>query len=489
MFSGRLPFGGEREAAVAYAILHEDPEPLTALRTGKPIELDRIVGKALAKEADERYPHIDDLLVDLRSLKKGSETGAGRAVAAEGRPSELGKRVAKMGPASRWSPGVALVTGLALAATVLALYLALFRQSPSTGPNPTIRPLTSFVGTEWQPGWSPDAGFLAYSHTSSGSADIWVMPTRGGDPLRLTDHPADDVQPRWSPDGRYIAFVSDRGPGANVYLISPLGPIGTERELTKTNLHRDLALSNGLGSQPWSPEGEELLFPRFQPDGGIAVWKINVATQVETQVTFPPPDSVDRDASWSFDGAWIAFEGRRDGKTGVWVTPAVGGEPRLLAEGGQWPAWSADNRQVIFTSDQGGEENIWQIDIDSGQLRQLTAGIGSDRHAVVAANGALAYAHFTHQLDLYEMQLESGETKQLNSHVGLNINARVSPDGKRIAYRSNRTGNAEIWLLDLEKKTEQQLTDHPGADGHPDWSPDGRQIVFRRIETVRFTYG
>ena len=479
MVTGRLPFEGERQEAVLYAIGGEDPEPITALRVGVPTELDRIVGKAMSKEADERYPHIDDLLVDLRSLKKTSAASAGRAAAPEGRPFGLGKRVARMGPASRWSPGVALATGLALAATVFALYLTFFRPSPSTGPYPTIRPLTSFLGTEWQPSWSPDASFLAYAHANSGSADIWVMPARGGDPLRLTDHPADDVQPRWSPDGRYIAFVSDRGPGANVYLISPLGPIGTERELTKTNLHRDLAFVKGLGSQPWSPEGEELLFPRFQPDGGIAIWKINVATQVETQVTFPPPDSADREASWSFDGAWIAFEGRRDGKTGVWVIPAAGGEPRLLAEGGEFPTWSEDSRQLIFSSDQGGEENIWQIDIDSGQLRQLTAGPKYDRYPVVAANGALAYSHFTHRLDLYEMQLESGETKRLNSHVGVNVNARVSPDGENIAYRSDRTGNTEIWLLDLENKTERQLTDHPGADGYPDWSPDGRQIIFR----------
>ena len=74
MVTGRLPFAGERQEAVLYAIANEEPEPITALRAGLPMELDRIVAKAMAKEPGERYPHVDDLLVDLRALQKVSET-------------------------------------------------------------------------------------------------------------------------------------------------------------------------------------------------------------------------------------------------------------------------------------------------------------------------------------------------------------------------------------------------------------------------------
>ena len=77
MVSGLLPFEGEREQAVFYAITNEEPEPITALRARVPLELDRIVAKAMAKSAEERYPHIDDMLVDLRALRK--ELPSGRA--------------------------------------------------------------------------------------------------------------------------------------------------------------------------------------------------------------------------------------------------------------------------------------------------------------------------------------------------------------------------------------------------------------------------
>jgi hypothetical protein len=81
MVSGRLPFKGEVQAAVSYGILNEEPEPLTALRTGVPIELDRIVGKALAKSADERYQHVDELVVDLRTIRRKAAANEGSAVA------------------------------------------------------------------------------------------------------------------------------------------------------------------------------------------------------------------------------------------------------------------------------------------------------------------------------------------------------------------------------------------------------------------------
>jgi tetratricopeptide (TPR) repeat protein/predicted Ser/Thr protein kinase len=76
MVTGRTPFRGDYEQAVLYSIMNEAPEPMTAVRVGVPMELERIVGKALAKDPAERYQHADELTTDLKSLKKGLETGA-----------------------------------------------------------------------------------------------------------------------------------------------------------------------------------------------------------------------------------------------------------------------------------------------------------------------------------------------------------------------------------------------------------------------------
>ena len=83
MVTGKLPFDGEREASVLHAIIHEEPEPVTALRSGLPRELDRIIAKALAKEPAQRYQHMDDFRVDLERLavRSSSPVLAARPVA------------------------------------------------------------------------------------------------------------------------------------------------------------------------------------------------------------------------------------------------------------------------------------------------------------------------------------------------------------------------------------------------------------------------
>ena len=75
MVTGRLPFKGDYEQVVAYNILNEEPEPITALRAGLPMELEWIVGKTLAKDREERYQHVEEMIVDLRGLSKNLSSG------------------------------------------------------------------------------------------------------------------------------------------------------------------------------------------------------------------------------------------------------------------------------------------------------------------------------------------------------------------------------------------------------------------------------
>ena len=77
MATGQAPFQGHYEQAILYSILHESPEPITAVRTGVPPELEQIVNKCLAKRAGERYQTVSDLLADLSALKRSTESGAG----------------------------------------------------------------------------------------------------------------------------------------------------------------------------------------------------------------------------------------------------------------------------------------------------------------------------------------------------------------------------------------------------------------------------
>jgi len=246
MVSGRLPFEGEREQAVLYSIISEEPEPLTALRSGLPIELDRIVDKALAKSPDERYQHVDEMLVDLRALKKDGESAASR-------PPPPQAAI----PSPSRAPWYVALAALAVVLIAAAIWFGTFAPTgevPQTLFEPI--PLTSYAGVEEHPAFSPDGGqvVFAWNGEAQDNYDIYVtLVGSSGKPLRLTTDPARDSSPAWSPDGQQIAFLRAKAEeGSDVILIPPIG--GTERKLAEIQA-RTTQFKPGLS---WSPDGKYL---------------------------------------------------------------------------------------------------------------------------------------------------------------------------------------------------------------------------------------
>ena len=146
MVTGRLPFEGERQQAVLYAIAHDEPDPITALRVGVPVELDRIVFKAMAKSPDERYQHVEEMAVDLRSLAQELEPEKPKilrkplAAAAPRDPiTDPSPRPAGAPPATVLRSRRALVVGVGLAAIVaLAIAANLHFGDEPTDPATTV---------------------------------------------------------------------------------------------------------------------------------------------------------------------------------------------------------------------------------------------------------------------------------------------------------------------------------------------------------------
>ncbi|MBW2037833.1 MAG: serine/threonine protein kinase [Deltaproteobacteria bacterium] len=134
IITGQLPFKGEYEQAVVYSILNVDPEPITGMRAGVPMELERITNKALAKSPDERYQHADEMLTDLRSLSKGLETAVITQTA----------KVDKNEPKKEWFARISILFGIVLLLALVFLFLRPHLFKPMLVSEPTPIAVISF---------------------------------------------------------------------------------------------------------------------------------------------------------------------------------------------------------------------------------------------------------------------------------------------------------------------------------------------------------
>jgi len=256
MIAGRSPFAASSGTDVLAAILDRDPLPLARFEPETPPELQRILTKCLRKERALRYQVVQDLLLDLQTLREalpaqvrsGSGPAALSPAAAEPRAASgsvvskrLGRRLMLAGTVTL------LLVGAALGAWWWRTKAP--TGSPSVGA-PVERPLTRLTfapGLQTDVTFSPDGRFIAYASDQGGNFDIWVQPLAGGgDPVQVTKSPAADTEPDWSPDGGQIVFRSERD-GGGLFVVSALG--GPERRLTT------------FGVRPkWSSDGSRVLF-------------------------------------------------------------------------------------------------------------------------------------------------------------------------------------------------------------------------------------
>jgi Tol biopolymer transport system component len=274
--------------------------------------------------------------------------------------------------------------------------------------------------------------------------------------------------------------VSNRDAETAIYLVPPLG--GAVQKLVDTGFPPlSRAASGVLGSNPWSPDGRQLVFARMLAQGNSSLYTIDLDSGEETQITHPEAGEYHGSASWSHDGERLAFAQYTAQGTSVWTVNLRSGKREMVYddEYEKWaPAWSPDDKEIVYSSDRGGAGNLWVVSLAKGKPSPLTTGQMDDGDAVVGRNGDIIYSSTSHQTDLYLQDLASEEQQRLTQHTQDNFGAKLSPDGRRVAYMSTRTGNAEIWVLDLESGSERQITNHDGYDGGPTWSPDGREILF-----------
>lgn len=360
------------------------------------------------------------------------------------------------------------------------------------GKNP--RRLTTDIGVESNPVFSPDGGALAFSAQYDGNTDVYTIPVAGGTPARLTSHPAPDVVRGFTPDGKAVLFQSNR----NVY----------------SNRHAQLftvPLTGGMPTQlpiPWgfeaaySPDGEFIAYTPVRDAtaqwknyrGGThsRIWIYNVKTHDVVEIPQPKARCNDLDPNWV--GSTLYFRSDRAGEYNVFAYDTKNGNTvKPVTKFADFPVLdvATDGKQLLF--EQAGYLHL--MSSPASDPVRLKVGIATDapeararfakgakyvRDASVSPSGTRVALEF--RGEIVTVPVEKGDPRNLTNTVAAHERSPAwSPDGKTIAYFSDEGGEYQLVLAPQTGKGDAKKVKLTGTGFYFDivWAKDSKKLLYR----------
>jgi Tol biopolymer transport system component/predicted Ser/Thr protein kinase len=490
MLTGRLPFRGEHDAAMMYSILNEEPESLQKHLPDATPELVHVLDRALEKDPGERYQTANDMLIDLRRIKKRTSrvtrvAPAAQAVAPsapEGATELPEKR--KKGPGSRRAVWIVVSVAVACIAA-LVLFVLLPRKAVELNPDMTFRalpiPFTEVVGASL----SHDGNWMAFRAADANKKwDVYFMNTTSGESRRLTsdsstgftcaDLSADASQivydryngstrqmeivivstvgtsnkkivdkgffPKWRSDGERIGYVRDKQDGSSTGKAEfwTIKPNGTDN---RCELVDSLSSQRDEYTHPmfaWSPDGQSICWVRHYSPQHQEVEVYDLSTKHRRQVT---------------------SDNKEIGRV----------------------CW-APNNQILYSSNKTGNYNLWMVPASGGASTQITKGAGPDNIMAISRDGSkLLYRQQQVLSHIWIGGTDGSNVRQLTFDDIFLWRVAFSPDGKEIVFASGQpltSRGTSVCSIDRNGKNRKELIFVEGLIGNPVPSPDGRWIVY-----------
>jgi len=531
MVAGRVPFAGETPSDVIVAVLDREPPPLPGGPHETPLELQRILRKALRKDKEERYQTTKDLLVDLRALKQevdfeakletsvppeSRSLAAFSTISAQNSLETDRERVAQTGhfaaarstlgsgqPASRlrrnerfkqWT-ALAVVAVFAAAITGL-VYMYLHQRGKNASVGSQQMKITKLTtrGKSAGAAISPDGKIVAYIVNDAGQRSIWVRQVATSVNLQIV--PPSEVRYAGctvSPDGNHVYYVvgKQNNPVLELYQVSSLG--GDPKKI----------LTDVDSPVTFSPDGKQFAFMRGEPTTGeVALMIANADGTGEKRLAARKRPQFYSFPAWSPDGKSLAVTAGdlSAGKEMALVEVSVedGTEKPIGTQ--KWLgighiAWLTDGSGVVLSAvDRDSRlQQLWHLSYPDGIARRLTNDLNSYAGASIASQtGDLVTVRVDHSSNMWVTPnatatqsrsgrngsgIDTSQARQITTGAVKYYGVAWTPDGK-IIISSNASGRADLWVMDQNGANQKQLTADAGDNFQPSISPDGRYIVF-----------
>jgi serine/threonine protein kinase len=481
MVTGRQAFHGDTKASTLAAILKDNPRPASQLVDGLPREVEKLISRCLRKEVNQRFQHMDDLKIVLEEMKGESDSGV------------LGTAAVPI-PKPRRRLVWAFSVPVALALATVGVWLVRSKNAAPEAPLVAV-PLTSYTGDEDWPTLSPDGTQVAFAWNGEklDKYDIYVKQIGVEPPFRLTSDAAINYSPAWSPDGGFIAFLRELSHDKTDIVIVPQRG-GPERILSeiKGSIRQALPWGPYLS---WTPDSKWIVCPA--PNSGEHVWALHLfstETGEQIELTNPPSgEAGDVAPAVSPDGRNLIFSRASPDffNLSLWMLPlGAGYKPSGREEKIESPgmtnfgtAWLPNGREFIFTS-WTGSMGLWRLAVSKGAVpRRLELGVAGGQPTISRLGNRLAFEVFQYDLNIWRVDLkgpgkEPGQPTRFISSTQIEYYPAYSPDGRRIAFMSDRSGTQEIWICDSDGSKAAQLTSFGGAAIYgPSWSPDSQRVA------------
>lgn len=337
------------------------------------------------------------------------------------------------------------------------------------------QPLTSTPGAELRPRFAHSAAWLAYSAEAveGDGLHLWLRSRDGATLRQLTDGPVRDLCPLFAEQDRLLYFNRYAERRCQLMRLAVVG--GTPQAIG------DCGFVASCGDL--SPDGQWWVHTSTPATAGEAegLARLHLADGRLERLTHPAlKEGADVEPRISpFDPDRLVFQRGREGEARIWQLRGIGtaARPQVLPleAGMQYgSAWLQPNG-LLVASDLSGFRALQQLDLETGKLQLL--GARGARYPTRAPDGSLAWELASYDANLWRFPGGGQPPVRLTASVRYDAYPRLSPDGRLLAYQSNREGNEQIFLLDLATGGEQMLPlDRRFRWAHPAWSPDGRVL-------------